>query len=166
MVKHFYFRIDLPVRANLRKCELWGIFPGAKVVRGFNWEWGNQDGGEGNSFLWLSKIKFFISIVILDNINYTFFKIIINLFFNKLLGKIGSVLDIRGWDSESSRSVVNVQWFSGSTNLYRLGYKGNCDIRFVESSSGGYYYPDHLPVLGKLFLQFASCVCFYLKNII
>lgn len=41
------FRIDLPVRANLRKCELRGIFPGAKVVRGFNWEWGNQDGGEG-----------------------------------------------------------------------------------------------------------------------
>lgn len=41
------FRIDLPVRKNDRKCELKGIFVGAKVIRGFNWEWGDQDGGEG-----------------------------------------------------------------------------------------------------------------------
>lgn len=43
-------RIHLPVRANLRKCELRGIFPESKVVRGFNWEWGNQDGGEGSFY--------------------------------------------------------------------------------------------------------------------
>ncbi|XP_044752526.1 E3 ubiquitin-protein ligase MIB2 isoform X2 [Coccinella septempunctata] len=102
--------IDLPLRQNGRKCELQGIFVGAKVVRGFDWEWGNQDGGEG---------------------------------------KIGKVLDIRGWDNESSRSVANVTWFSGSTNVYRLGQKGNCDIKFVEPTSGGFYYPEHLPVLGQ-----------------
>ncbi|KAJ8920592.1 hypothetical protein NQ315_004731 [Exocentrus adspersus] len=102
--------IDLPPRLNGRKCELRGIYVGAKVIRGFNWEWGNQDGGEG---------------------------------------KIGRVIDIRGWDNESSRSVANVQWFSGNTNVYRLGHKGNCDIKFIESSSGGSYYPDHLPVLGQ-----------------
>ncbi|KAG5886403.1 hypothetical protein JTB14_030762 [Gonioctena quinquepunctata] len=102
--------VDLPPRANCRKCELHGIFVDAKVVRGYNWEWGNQDGGEG---------------------------------------KIGVVLDIRGWDNESSRSVVNVRWQFGSTNVYRLGHKGNCDIKFIESSSGGYYYPDHLPILGQ-----------------
>lgn len=44
----FYFRIELPVRKNARKCELKGIFVGAKVIRGSNWEWGDQDGGEGN----------------------------------------------------------------------------------------------------------------------
>lgn len=64
------------------------------------------------------------------------------------VGKIGKVIDIRGWDNESSRSVANVTWFSGSTNVYRLGHKGNCDIKFVESASGGCYYPEHLPVLG------------------
>ncbi|XP_060518336.1 E3 ubiquitin-protein ligase MIB2 isoform X2 [Cylas formicarius] len=102
--------IDLPPRLKGRKCELKGIFVGAKVVRGFNWEWGNQDGGEG---------------------------------------KVGRVLDIRGWDTESSRSVVNVHWFAGSTNVYRLGHKGICDIKFIEPASGGSYYPDHLPVLGE-----------------
>lgn len=102
--------MDLPVRKNGRKCELRGIFVGAKVVRGFNWEWGNQDGGEG---------------------------------------KMGRVLDIRGWDKESCRSVANVTWFSGSTNVYRIGHKGNCDIKFIESASGANYYPEHLPILGK-----------------
>ncbi|KAF7267945.1 hypothetical protein GWI33_018888 [Rhynchophorus ferrugineus] len=101
---------DLPPRLKCRKCELAGIFVGAKVVRGFNWEWGNQDGGEG---------------------------------------KIGQVLDIRGWDNETSRSVANVKWFTGSTNVYRLGHKGICDIKFVEPSSGGTYYPEHLPILGQ-----------------
>lgn len=63
-------------------------------------------------------------------------------------------MDIRGWDNESSRSVANVTWFSGSTNVYRLGQKGNCDIKFVEPTSGGFYYPEHLPILGKMFAMF------------
>jgi Mib_herc2 len=47
-----------------------------------DWEWGQQDGGEG---------------------------------------KNGRVMEIRGWDNESCRSVANVSWASGSTNVYRLG---------------------------------------------
>lgn len=102
---------DLPIRQGGRKCELKGIFAGAKVVRGLDWEWGNQDGGDG---------------------------------------KVGTVLDIRGWDNESNRSVANVMWYSRSTNVYRLGQKGNCDIKFVEPASGGFYYPEHLPVLRQV----------------
>ncbi|XP_065164682.1 E3 ubiquitin-protein ligase MIB2 [Atheta coriaria] len=102
--------VDLSLRTHARKVEIKGIFAGAKVVRGYNWEWGDQDGGDG---------------------------------------KPGKVLDIRGWDNESCRSVANVAWFSGSTNVYRLGHKGNCDIKCVEAASGGFYYPEHLPVLGQ-----------------
>lgn len=40
----FFCRIELPIRKGSQKCELRGIFVGAKVVRGYNWEWGNQDG--------------------------------------------------------------------------------------------------------------------------
>ncbi|KAL1497179.1 hypothetical protein ABEB36_008179 [Hypothenemus hampei] len=102
--------VDLPPRENQRKNILYGIFVEAKVIRGFNWEWGNQDGGPG---------------------------------------KIGRVVEIKGWNNESYRSVVNVHWFSGSTNVYRLGHKGICDVQFVEPSSGGSYYPEHLPILGQ-----------------
>lgn len=57
-------------------------------------------------------------------------------------------MDIRGWDNESGRSVANVAWTSGSTNVYRLGHKGKVDLKYIQDASGGYYYKDHLPVLG------------------
>lgn len=59
------------------------------------------------------------------------------------------VVEIRGWDNISCRSVANVSWVSGSTNVYRLGHKGNVDLKYVQPASGGFYYRDHMPVLGK-----------------
>ena len=47
-------------------------------------------------------------------------------------GKVGRVIDIRGWDNESGHSVANVAWASGSTNVYRLGHKGKVDLRLVH----------------------------------
>lgn len=58
-------------------------------------------------------------------------------------------MEIRGWDNESCRSVANVSWVSGSTNVYRLGHKGNVDLKYIQPAAGGYYYRDHMPVLGK-----------------
>jgi len=63
-------------------------------------------------------------------------------------GKPGKVVDIRGWDHESGRSVANVTWMNGSTNVYRLGHKGKVDLKYIEDAPGGFYYRDHLPVLG------------------
>ncbi|KAF2368488.1 Ankyrin repeat-containing domain [Trinorchestia longiramus] len=39
--------VDVPPRKNSTKVPLQGIFVGAKVVRGPDWDWGNQDGGVG-----------------------------------------------------------------------------------------------------------------------
>lgn len=58
-------------------------------------------------------------------------------------------MEIRGWDNESCRSVANVSWVSGSTNVYRLGHKGNVDLKYIVPAPGGYYYKDHMPVLGQ-----------------
>ncbi|XP_067621868.1 E3 ubiquitin-protein ligase MIB2 [Eurosta solidaginis] len=102
--------VRLPPRKNSKRIQLKGIFVGAKVVRGPDWEWGQQDGGEG---------------------------------------KTGRVMEIRGWDNESCRSVANVSWVTGSTNVYRLGHKGNVDLKCTIPSIGGYYYKDHMPVLGQ-----------------
>ncbi|XP_055949840.1 E3 ubiquitin-protein ligase MIB2-like [Argiope bruennichi] len=102
--------VEMPKRQNAVKIQMKGIFVGAKVVRGPDWDWGNQDGGEG---------------------------------------KTGKVLDIRGWDNESERSVANVTWSSGSTNVYRLGHKGKVDLKYTQDAVGGYYYRDHLPILGQ-----------------
>ena len=37
---------------------------------------------------------------------------------------IGVVLDVRGWEAESFRSVACVKWKPTSTNVYRVGHKG------------------------------------------
>ncbi|BFZ22874.1 hypothetical protein BsWGS_25913 [Bradybaena similaris] len=119
-VSHSFLRFDTPsskgvkvpkrVNSQGQKCQAVGIFAGAKVTRGPDWDWGNQDGGEG---------------------------------------KIGKVSDIRGWDTESGRSVAHVTWSSGSTNVYRMGHKGKVDLKYVHATGGGPYYRDHLPVLGE-----------------
>uniref|UniRef100_A0AAR2LVB7 E3 ubiquitin-protein ligase MIB2 n=1 Tax=Pygocentrus nattereri TaxID=42514 RepID=A0AAR2LVB7_PYGNA len=102
--------VSLTPRQNLSRIILKGIFQGVKVVRGPDWDWGNQDGGEG---------------------------------------KIGKVVDIRGWDQESGRSVASVTWSNGTTNVYRMGHKGKVDLKYVSDGQGGYYYKEHLPKLGE-----------------
>ncbi len=56
---------------------------------------------------------------------------------------------MRGWENESGRSVANVTWVGGVTNVYRLGHKGKVDLKYIADASGGHYYRDHLPTLGK-----------------
>ncbi|XP_018426724.1 PREDICTED: E3 ubiquitin-protein ligase MIB2 isoform X4 [Nanorana parkeri] len=102
--------VSLTPRQGLPRLVLKGIFQGAKVVRGPDWEWGNQDGGES---------------------------------------KVGRVVDIRGWDVETGRSVASVTWGDGTTNVYRVGHKGKVDLKCIADSPGGHYYKDHLPKLGK-----------------
>ncbi|XP_051964181.1 E3 ubiquitin-protein ligase MIB2-like [Xyrauchen texanus] len=102
--------VSLTPRQNLSRIILKGIFQGVKVVRGPDWDWGNQDGGEG---------------------------------------KVGKVVDIRGWDQESGRSVASVTWINGTTNVYRMGHKGKVDLKYVSDVQGGFYYKEHLPKLGE-----------------
>ena len=42
------YRLLLPKRKISVKVRTIGIHPGAKVVRGKDWEWGDQDGGRGS----------------------------------------------------------------------------------------------------------------------
>ncbi|XP_060055844.1 E3 ubiquitin-protein ligase MIB2 isoform X2 [Erinaceus europaeus] len=100
--------VTLSPRQGLPRVPLRGIFQGAKVVRGPDWEWGSQDGGEG---------------------------------------KPGRVVDIRGWDVETGRSVASVTWADGTTNVYRVGHKGKVDLKCVGEAAGGFYYKEHLPRL-------------------
>lgn len=102
--------VPLSPRQGLPRTQLKGIFQGAKVVRGPDWEWGSQDGGEG---------------------------------------KPGRVVDIRGWDVETGRSVASVTWADGTTNVYRVGHKGKVDLKCLVVAPGGFYYKEHLPRLGK-----------------
>ena len=37
-------RVSVPVRKKSKKIFARGIFPGAKVLRGYDWNWEDQDG--------------------------------------------------------------------------------------------------------------------------
>ncbi|PAA73171.1 hypothetical protein BOX15_Mlig033066g2 [Macrostomum lignano] len=104
-------RVSVGKRRGCVKMDARGIFAGARVVRGPDWDWGRQDGGDGRP---------------------------------------GRVLDIRGWENESGRSVANVRWDNGLSNVYRVGHKGKVDLKLLQApASWGLYYRDHLPVLGE-----------------
>lgn len=46
------FRVELEPRRGCQKSQLRGIFIGARVIRGPDWDWGDQDGGEGRFKAW------------------------------------------------------------------------------------------------------------------
>lgn len=65
-------------------------------------------------------------------------------------GKIGEVKSV-GHDcqGQSWKSWVKVKWSSGSANDYRRGHEGLVDVKYQTAASGGTYFVDHLPILGK-----------------
>ena len=42
-----YFRVAIEPRRKSKKITVRGIFPGARVIRGVDWQWEDQDGGNG-----------------------------------------------------------------------------------------------------------------------
>nr|XP_022342890.1 E3 ubiquitin-protein ligase MIB2-like isoform X2 [Crassostrea virginica] len=105
--------VDVPKRSNSVKMKALGIFPGAKVIRGQNWDFGTQDGGPG---------------------------------------KKGKVEDVRAFGSDvGGRNAVRVRWeTSGEANVYRVGCRGKVDLQCVDEAPGGYYYREHLSIVGKV----------------
>lgn len=103
-------RVEVPPRSlnNNTLIQAKGIFKGARVVRGHDWDWENQDGGKGRT---------------------------------------GEVMEIRGWDELSRRSVASVRWHR-NVNVYRVGHKGKVDLKCVTPGFGSFYYKEHLPILG------------------
>lgn len=113
------------------------------MVRGPDWEWGSQDGewrerAEGRARLWLAH----------GSASRHSLSLLAGTLSPGGEGKPGRVVDIRGWDVETGRSVASVTWADGTTNVYRVGHKGKVDLKCVGEAAGGFYYKDHLPRLG------------------
>lgn len=62
----------------------------------------------------------------------------------------GIVTDVCGWDDNTDWNACHVTWsHNDSSNLYRIGYEGKVDLKYVEDAPDGYYYRDHLPITGE-----------------
>ncbi|XP_078314361.1 uncharacterized protein LOC111128440 isoform X2 [Crassostrea virginica] len=70
------------------------------------------------------------------------------------IGQVGKILEMKSWDDYDKRGAVKVKWKSGScTNTYRVGAHGCVDVIYTQktkATSGGKYYPDHLPVVAHV----------------
>ncbi|XP_043288844.1 E3 ubiquitin-protein ligase MIB2-like [Venturia canescens] len=59
-------------------------------------------------------------------------------------------MDIRGSDNESRA------WSSRSMNLYRLGYEGCADLRYIEKATAGTCYKEYLQILTQPVMTVSS----------
>ncbi|CAF1398630.1 unnamed protein product [Didymodactylos carnosus] len=96
-------------RRKSKKLAYKGLYPGARVARGKNWQYEDQDGDDS---------------------------------------KRGKITDLQDWSKTHPRSGVYVIWDNNRENLYRVGFEGMVDLRAVVPGKGGYYYSEHLPLLG------------------
>lgn len=97
----------LEQRKKSKKITVRGIFNGARVVRGVDWQWDDQDGGN----------------VCVKGLNNAV---------SQTTVRRGKVCEIQDWSvmSSSVRSAAYVQWDNASSatnglkNLYRVGFEG------------------------------------------
>lgn len=52
--------------------------------------------------------------------------------------------------------MVKVKWQNDKTRSYRLGANGKVDLKLVQVASGGFYHPEHLPVLKPAAMKFLT----------
>lgn len=113
----------LEQRKKSKKITVRGIFNGARVARGVDWQWDDQDGGG----------------ITTKGLNNTITQTTV---------RRGKVCEIQDWSTMSSsvRSAAYVQWDSiscangGSKNLYRVGFEGMvCTIYLLT-----YFFVFHL----------------------
>ncbi|XP_050439375.1 E3 ubiquitin-protein ligase mib1 [Adelges cooleyi] len=139
--RHRFYRITYPngerqlmePRKKSKKISVRGLFAGARVVRGVDWQWEDQDGGGNNCG---SNLLGQNNLSSLTNNN-----------------RRGKVHDIQDWSAASARSAAYVCWENagGTKNLYRVGFEGMSDLKTVQDSKApSTIYRDHLPLLGQL----------------
>lgn len=62
--------------------------------------------------------------------------------------------EITHWKNKYNRGIIKVFWKDTDIDkFHRLGAEGCVDIicsRLTETATGGTYYADHLPVIGRI----------------
>ncbi|VDP87015.1 unnamed protein product [Echinostoma caproni] len=124
-------------RLKQRRVEALGLFPKARVVRGIDWSWGNQDcvsplasSGSGSLLLGASGSALGCRTAVRPSGDDASAGPI-------LLPTQGRITDRRDWYPGAPRSAALVAWDSGAYNA-------------IRPAKGGSYYVDHLPLLADL----------------
>ena len=108
----YYYRVSVPMRKRSKKISARGIFPGASVMRGVDWQWEDQDG-----------LSVCLSVCVCSFVCLSSFCCCVG-----GQGRKGKVTDVQDWVSHAPRSAVFVVWDNAAKNLYRVGYEGMVSV--------------------------------------
>ncbi|CAH8870153.1 unnamed protein product [Trichobilharzia szidati] len=159
---HQFLRITAPYKTRVivgrrmrqRRIESVGLFPKARVVRGIDWSWNNQDcvlpftSSNSASIMLGSGSACRTSLNSDDNGSSD----------PIVLPTQGRITSRKAWYNWAPRSAATVAWDSGARNVYRVGYGGQVDLKAIRPAKGGAYYVDHLPLLADL-RQYSDRLC-------
>ena len=118
-------------RRKSKKIGIRGIFAGARVVRGVDWQWEDQDGGNGRRGKvteiqdWSAASPRSAAYVIWDNGAKNLYRV----------GFEGMV-----YLAHCATFLILLKKFSS---------RFQADLKVVNDSKGGTVYRDHLPLLGE-----------------
>ena len=119
-----FFRIVIESRRKSKKLTARGMFPGARVVRGIDWQWDDQDGTGGGIYCDVNIIFYIIYIYILMNNFWCMYLCWILQTNAGGTSRRGKVTEIQDWSSSNPRSAAYVLWDNGAKNLYRVAFEG------------------------------------------
>lgn len=136
-MKILFHRAFLDPRRKSKKITVRGIFPSARVVRGIDWQWEDQDGGNGRRGKvneiqdWSATSLRSAAYVVWDN-------------GAKNLYRVG----FEGMVSIKS-AFINIASPYFIFNISSILSFVQADLKVVSDAKGITVYRDHLPVLGE-----------------
>lgn len=145
-------RVAVGRRSKAQKTDAVGLFPRARVVRGFDWRWGTQDCATviPASASTAGNVGTALTNALVPQTSPGASAASPLATCESATPCQGRIIDRRDWFQWAPKSAVSVAWDSGAYNVYRVGYMGMVDLKAVRPAKGGSYYAEHLPLLGDL----------------
>lgn len=113
--------------------RLEGIFPGACVKKGEDWQYVNE----------VCRLPYFIKCR-----NKFTFRNFFCFIFQDLSGKVGTVVSVpKGRERKPGRVWVQRRPDIDDFYSYRVGFNGKVDLEVSSTGFGGHYQPHNLPIL-------------------
>lgn len=136
-------------RSKATKTDAIGLFPRARVVRGFDWRWGTQDCATATT----SAASCSASTTNTDGVVTQMANPLLlpphassssssvsthpdDLAATTATPCQGRIIERRDWFQWAPKSAVAVAWDSGAYNVYRVGYLGMVDLKAVRPAKG------------------------------
>lgn len=134
----YLFRVAVGRRSKAQKTDAIGLFPRARVVRGFDWRWGTQDCATvipATSVGSASTGTSSLTNTLIPQTTSTGSSLT-NPATETATPCQGRIVDRRDWFQWAPKSAVSVAWDSGAYNVYRVGYMGMVDLKAVRPAKG------------------------------